>query len=366
MIPVCSAPFYTFSVKPEGFRPCCSRHAKPVVMDDPASWWNSEYLRNFRKRMLDGDLPDECRKCIASGDSGGQKYSPKMDVVKEVGYVPATGHVRKNPGQILYFTGNKCNLACRMCDSTFSDTHGKSFPELRIPIKVENEGFNSWRSTLDGVIAAQPREICLYGGEPFMARDIYEIVETLLRETNTVLAFLSNGSFDLERHKLYPLLVQNPSRFAITYSIDGTPELNEKIRVLCKTDLIAKNIKTCQDIGVYCESHFTLSNMNIHELPEYIEYIETNFGKKFPFNIASVEFPSHFAPQVREDVDEVRMKLVTYFWQKMMKGEMRLDVYKALTSAIHKLSHPRDVSLIPEMHKTMEYIDACIFTNSKS
>lgn len=357
MTPLCSAPFYVFSVKPDGFRPCCSRRATPQSMNNVDEWWNSEYLKNFRKQMLSGDVPDDCKKCMASGDTGDHTYSPTMNVVKQVGYNPETGEVAAQPGQIFYFLGNKCNLACRTCDNSYSDMFEKIFPELIIPVRQDYEPYKQHRSDLEHIIKSNPKQVILYGGEPFMTRDIYDIVEQVITRTTATVSFLSNGSVDIEKHRVFPILRDNACRITITFSIDGSPEVNEKIRVKVKNDLIAKNVALCQRLGIYCESHFTMSNMNAHDLPDYIEFLYSEFGKQFRFNIASLEYPVHFVPQLRDDIDDVRLAYLKYYWNKMMKGEMTADVNKSVLSAIHKMTHPRDLKVMQRFEEVSTYMD---------
>lgn len=359
MIPFCSAPFHSFSVKPEGFRPCCSRHALPIQGDDAIEWWNSDYLKAFRKRMFDQKtLPDECLKCLASNDTGGQKYSPTIDVVEHLGYNMETGEVLASPKQILYFISNKCNLACRMCDSTFSDMHAKILPELIIPIKEINPGYTKLENNIAAITSCKPNSIVIYGGEPFFDKKLYDRLTLFLTETTAVISFLTNGSYSLEKHKAFLLIKENAERFTFTFSIDGPPELNEAIRINCNTKLIEQNIELCKAHGICFDIHLTLSNMNIHALPEWIDYVETTFGDDVSYNIASVEFPTHFAPHLRPDIDDVRIKLISYYWKKKITGKLTAVARRALLSTIQKLTSPQDITLIEKYNETMRYIDS--------
>jgi hypothetical protein len=221
--PFCFAPFSSFSHKPEGYRPCCSRHAKPVPLTTE-DWWNSEYLRKFRMAQFSLDtLPEECKLCLAKGDNGGHKYSHE---VMSKNYNRNTGEMSVPPSQVYVFTGTKCDLACQMCDSSFSDTHARVFPDRIIPIVDV-----SVDKPLHIVNRYPGVQLVVYGGEPFLAKETYDIVKLGLLKGDLI-SFLSNGNRSYRNNRIFQeLILPNPDRFSVCISIDGYPSLNEKIRV---------------------------------------------------------------------------------------------------------------------------------------
>lgn len=358
MIPLCSSPFQTLSFKPEGLRPCCSRHATPITLKEGEDWWNSEYLTEFRKKMFDPHtLPDECVRCAMSDNLGGHKYSRKIHVDKEVGYDHETGRVTSPPWQVLYFTGNKCNLACRMCDNTFSSTFSKLLPELNIPIKEIHTEQEERYGTIDAIVGIQPTSVIVYGGEPFMDPKLYEKAHRMLYETSATISFLSNGSYPLDKHPVFELMKNWPKRFTIAFSIDGPPELNERIRINCKTQMIEKNIATCKANGIDCDIHITLSNMNVHALPETIEYIEGTLGTDIPYNAAAVEYPDYFAPHIRKDAKAIMIRLKKFYWEKTLANTLTVCARNAIKETMNKLISPCDDELFDKSEQVTRYID---------
>ena len=296
--PFCFAPFSSFSHKPEGYRPCCSRHAKPVPLTTE-DWWNSEYLRKFRMAQFSLDtLPEECKLCLAKGDNGGHKYSHE---VMSKNYNRNTGEMSVPPSQVYVFTGTKCDLACQMCDSSFSDTHARVFPDRIIPIVDV-----SVDKPLHIVNRYPGVQLVIYGGEPFLAKDTYDIVKLGLLKGDMI-SFLSNGSRSYRTNRIFQeLILPNPGRFTICISIDGYPSLNESIRINANTDVMVDNVKYCQENDVFCDVHFTASKLNATEFPEFVQWLVATGLYDYPYftiNSASVDFPEDFkVNQLPEDV----------------------------------------------------------------
>lgn len=287
--PFCFAPFTAFSHKPEGYRPCCSRHAKPVTMAI-GDWWNSDYMRNFRKAQFSmATLPEECKLCLAKGDNGGHKYS---HATLPTNYNHTTGEMKVPPTQVYIFTGTKCDMACQMCDSTFSDTHARVFPERIIPIVDV-----SVDKPLHIVNRYPGVQLVVYGGEPFLAKETYDIVKLGLLKGDLI-SFLSNGNRSYRNNRIFQeLILPNPDRFSICISIDGYPALNESIRINAHTDVIIDNVKYCLDNNVFCDVHFTASKLNATEFPEFITWLLSTGVYNYPLfsvNSASVDFPEEF------------------------------------------------------------------------
>lgn len=290
--PLCRAPFTAFSHKPEGYRPCCSRHTPAVAYTD-GDWWNSPYLKEFRKTMFSYEtLTDACKRCMSHLTVEDPGYSQPFDMKD---YNPVTGEVLTQPSQVYVFTGTKCDLGCEICDSTFSDTHAKMYPDRILEVKVVTED-----SPLHIIGRYNPKQFVLYGGEPFVSRDLYDIVSLALTKKGTI-SFLSNGNRDLSKHPVFnELIVPNKDRFSITFSIDGTPEVNERTRKNVRTTQILANIRLCLELGVYCDVHFTSSKLNVGN---YVDFIEWLFAEKlfsgdvFTMNAGTVDFPQEYQPE---------------------------------------------------------------------
>jgi MoaA/NifB/PqqE/SkfB family radical SAM enzyme len=93
--------------------------------------WNSEYMRDARRGMANGEMISPCMRCYQEEDSVGQSRRTTQNRV----WLGKTGKVaedfiregrdrswmvRDRPGFLQLNMGNLCNLACRMCSSQYS------------------------------------------------------------------------------------------------------------------------------------------------------------------------------------------------------------------------------------------------------
>jgi sulfatase maturation enzyme AslB (radical SAM superfamily) len=179
-----------------------------------------------------------------------------------------------------------------MCDSSFSDTHARVFPDRIIPIVDV-----SVDKPLHIVNRYPNVQLVVYGGEPFIAKETYDIVKLGLLKGDRI-SFLSNGNRSYRNNRIFQeLILPNPGRVTICISIDGYPSLNEKIRVNARTDVIVDNVKYCQENNIFCDVHFTASKLNAPEFPEFVKWLITEGlydYKYFTINSASVDFPEDF------------------------------------------------------------------------
>lgn len=284
-------------------------------------------MRELRKKMFSYEtLDDPCKRCIDHLSVVDPGYSQPTDMAN---YNRETGEMNVQPTQVYVFTGNKCDLACQMCDSTFSDTHAKMYPDRIIDVQVITED-----SPLHIVGRYDPQQYVLYGGEPFLSRDMYNIVRLVLTKYAGI-SILSNGNRPLEKNKVFTeLIIPNRKRFGITFSIDGTPELNEKIRVGVNTRTILDNIRYCKEVGVFCDTHFTASKLNVHNYPEYIEWLfsEGLFrNPNFSSNLACVDYPDDHRSEVLplEEKLAIRDKVLAF-------GEQVEEIAKKYDTVLNK------------------------------
>lgn len=234
-------------------------------------------------------LTDVCKRCYDRKTVDDPGYSLPFDLKD---YNPETGEVYAPPKQVLVFTGTKCDLACDMCDSTFSDTHAKVYPDRIIDIAVVTED-----SPRHIVGRYNPEQIVIYGGEPFVSRELYPLVQLAMMKRSSI-TFLTNGNRDLSRHPVFnELILPNHRRFSFIFSIDGTPELNEHIRKGVRTTQILDNVALCIASQIWCEMHFTCSKLNAHNFPAFVRWVlSLGFYDSPEFSITAgiVDFPDSY------------------------------------------------------------------------
>jgi hypothetical protein len=127
----CQLPFHHLCVGTEGTaRICCVTSA--FVSEDGAPMslytrsfqeiWNSAYMREVRRKMLNGERLSQCEPCYkheAATATSQRTYANSL-VLADKPFEPdrlrrANYHVEGIPGYIKLELGNLCNLKCRMC-----------------------------------------------------------------------------------------------------------------------------------------------------------------------------------------------------------------------------------------------------------
>ena len=136
----CILPWVHLTLFPEGSVQLCCKAGDQVNKDGQLlslqsqgldAIWNSEYMRETRKRMVEGKGVKACANCYHLEKTMGESYrtyqnarwkaelGPKFDSLVE----DSKRHDLKAPEPPVFYQlmpGNLCNLKCRMCSPTFS------------------------------------------------------------------------------------------------------------------------------------------------------------------------------------------------------------------------------------------------------
>jgi MoaA/NifB/PqqE/SkfB family radical SAM enzyme len=325
----CSYPWDHLYVQTSGhIKTCClsdehvtkndGYHQFNLVRDPLLSSWNSEYMKEIREKMLNGERISSCKRCYDLEDKGIQsmRCSENLEFYKSK---TVNGITEILPSVVELHFGNVCNLSCKMCSQMFSHTIGKellkmgeSDPDFLKWVKKESGVVNNWTAELDIVydwfkidkvkkevfksIGENVKNLNIVGGEPTAIKEFYELLEYLyeqdkLKEMHIVITTnLTNSN---------PNLIKwfKKSRSLTIYgSIDGIGERNEYIRyptkwskILQTMDFYADLFKNISKGGFVFGPTFQL--LNIDQLTEIITFCE-NYGieKKidYIFNWTSV------------------------------------------------------------------------------
>lgn len=348
----CILPWVHLSTRPDGsMRVCCTANASAVgptndkehggqvgiLKDDEGrpnnlnvtdfqTAWNSKYMRNVRKQMLNGEIPPSCTKCFKEEAAGHNskrmwetKYWGERTSIEElVANTAPDGEVPPNLAYIDLRFGTKCQLACAMCSPHDSSGWVKDwqaiFPklkneELREVWQWDNKGSTNgssynWHKNnptfWDQFYEQIPNMQQLYfaGGEALIIEEHYEILEECIRQghaKNLELRYNSNGVewredlFDL--WKEFKLV-----RFH--YSIDSIHEMNEYIRYPSKWKrseevfhILDKETSDNVEVTIAC----AVNLLNIYYIPDFVRWkLEQNFRKinMWPFGAGGVNY--HF------------------------------------------------------------------------
>lgn len=251
----CAAPFVHMVHNPNGqYRTCCM-FEKPLTgkYRNIQEAFDSEENTIIRKRMLSGETLPECKKCDYDEEHEGKLVVSYRGQFNERWPEP-DGNIRS----LEISTSNICNFKCITCREHFSNQFGETnVNELPDPKVYEN---------LD--------MIKLLGGEPFLDKRNYEIIEQAPRE-QCELVVVTNGS-------IYPSerivkLLNESKKTTINVSIDGIEEIGEFVRPGTKWERIERNFRKWEEQRDYprfdVHPHFVLHALNAPYFEDFLAWV---------------------------------------------------------------------------------------------
>jgi len=443
----CILPWVHLSTRPDGsMRVCCTANASSVgptndkvhggqvgiLKDDEGkpnnlnvtdfqTAWNSKYMKNVRKQMMNGEIPPSCAKCFKEEAAGHNSkrmwetayWSQRVNVDDLIANTTEDGEV---PPQLAYIDlrfGTKCQLACVMCSPHDSSGWVKDwkamFPavkneSLKETMQWDNKGsYNGssynwhkqnpvfWQQFYEQMPNMQ--QIYFAGGESLIIEEHYEILEEAIRQGiagDLELRYNSNGVewredlFDLWKH--FKLV-----RFH--YSVDSIHEMNSYIRYPSKWKrteevfhILDNETSNNVEITVAC----AVQALNIYYLPDFIKWkLEQGFKKinMWPFGAGGINYhfvyhPPHLNVKVLPKwfKEEVRKKYEEFYpwWEENWelgvpswhKGKVTKKAFDAAPYGLKRLEgmlkfmESEDWSIrLPEMKEFLEICDSQRNTN---
>jgi sulfatase maturation enzyme AslB (radical SAM superfamily) len=260
---------------------CCVAHEGGPVSDDKnvrmkvphASLdqaWNSNYYKDIRKRMLNGEEVQACRLCYYQESIGKDSYrnmhntewmrKSGAEIKRRIEYSEENNfEVDQGALYLDLRLGNTCNLKCRMCnpynsskiaaetetllkvDEKFKTVYNRHHGDRVYKIPKWQEDPDFW----EGVYKQLPslRKIYLTGGEPTLIKKNYEFLKKCIETGHSKHIFLM---FNINCTTLTEEFLSYLKHFEfvlINASIDGLGEVNEYIRGSSNWDLIDKNFE---------------------------------------------------------------------------------------------------------------------------
>ena len=161
---------------------------------------------------------------------------------------------------------NRCNAACPLCPRYVNHSL-KVNPELDLD-SVSLVNFKKW-FPLDFIQKSKSWIFCGTNGDPMMAKDAYEILEYVVRNSKAKIQINTNGSirdvkFWSKLGKLFAEPCEN-SRYVV-FSVDGLEDTNHIYRRNVKWEKLVENITTYTKNGGYAIWEFLLFGHNEDEI----------------------------------------------------------------------------------------------------
>jgi Fe-coproporphyrin III synthase len=164
-----------------------------------------------------------------------------------------------------------CNSRCIMCDIW----------KNRIPHELAPNDFLKIPSSLI--------DINITGGEPFLRRDLVDIIANMKKAAPSArLVMISNGFMPHRAAQDLPKIKAIDSSFAFRVSMDGIGEAHDKIRrIPGGFEKILKTIEIARSAGIHdLGISFTVIDQNVREIPKVRAFAQKN-NLEFSITVAT-------------------------------------------------------------------------------
>jgi len=168
---------------------------------------------------------------------------------------------------IQWHLNEDCNLRCKHCyQNSYLNQRQLSFNQITGFIDHFFEATKKW---------GQEPEFVLTGGEPFLRKDFFKIIERIRRKSRDAnITILSNGTL-IDKNTASKLSDCNVN--AVQLSIESPDrQTNDSIRGEGSYDKVINAIKTLKAVGMELHFHLTLSKMNVAQIDDFIQFAKEN------------------------------------------------------------------------------------------
>jgi len=216
-------------------------------------YWNSERMREIRRKMIAGEKVLDCERCYEQEAQGIKSLRNTAGRNEFIAGTQSDGFFDKKATTMQLQFGNICNLKCKMCSQMYSHMNGLELKEMGTKnpqwlhwVKEQGANVNNWTNELGTKqewyknknlkysmfkhISENIMQLTVIGGEPTLIPEFYEIFEyceskgTLNKLSVTIVTNLTNTNQKLT--KWLPKL----KKWSIWASVDGIAERTEYIR----------------------------------------------------------------------------------------------------------------------------------------
>ena len=348
--PFCAYPFFHQLIETTGNAlPCCAWGASIKSNINYKDYFNSEWNKQLREKMLHHEIPEGCAACVENDAHGGWSNRRQANKIAERYEVDFD-----NP--VLMFEevdlSNICNLRCRMCDGSKSSKMIKDDSLFHSPLGYNRPVYKKQEShwELSEENAETIRFLRFLGGEPLLHQEqILDALEKIKRKgrLNKVGLSINTNLTVLPSDRILEL--SDDLHFIdFTVSMEGYGKLNEYIRSDSNWETLIKNlniiierkqkekVKHSFHVGILTVAQILNCN-KLHELYEFFETLpEDTVRITQPIKLVEPKFYA-----VQNLPDTAKEKLRVYYDECIDKHPKFAE---QLTSAKLYLDAPRTLS----------------------
>lgn len=295
-------------------------HPKPhkIPLDElknnPSALHNTDYKKQVRKQMLNGERPNECDYCWRIEDNT-ENYSDRVfksldgySITDHDDISRMTGDEDVYPRYVEVSFNNTCNFKCSYCGPAFSSKWAEEIKEYgkynltsqgynhinldEIPIKEreDNPYIDAfWKWFPDAI--PQMHTFRITGGEPLLSKHTFKVIDYLIEnpQPNLEFAINTNGCPPDKLWKQFISLLKlmekkkSVKKITVFISAESTGEQAEYSRYGMKWDLFTKNVTELLEETNYTKISF-MSAFNVLSLPTFYNFLEYILKLKRQYN----------------------------------------------------------------------------------
>jgi organic radical activating enzyme len=273
---ICSIPYQEVHYLLDHVSPCC--------------WYDTSAEKNgvieIKKNIDLGQVDKNCHLCHQQESD--QQFSGRQRAIKQLPPEQLDDFLENKEIRSFYMFlmfGNKCNMACRMCNADISSLYDSIWNNKKnIPLTMSDDPdyWNILKSDIRSKVDLyEDLRIVVMGGEGTIQEDLYKLTDWLQEENlckKIVLQIGTNGSVFSEDK--FISWCDTFKRVAVAISVDSTHEDNFLyVRYPVKFEKIHENLQKFKSLAE-TKSNFafhitpTFYINNIAYLKEFLDYFE--------------------------------------------------------------------------------------------
>ena len=329
--------------------------------------WNSDYMKEARLKMKNGEVLEACTKCIDQEARGYKSMREESGQEENINNVNADGSMDTMPNSMELHFGNVCNLKCKMCGQDYSNQIGKEILQIGEKDKdflkwvyKQSGNVNNWTNNLSveytwfrnektknkliDYVSKHITKLTIIGGEPTVIPEFYELLDycyknnTLQDKNITIVTNLTNTN---------PKMTQWLPKikvWTIWASIDGLGDITEYIRYPSNFKKVVENLNFYKKLLLENNNGRIVFSpavqlLNIHQLDDmlkwFIDFADNHWGKQFNiswmsqvwypricnYDTAPKQYRYKVADKLEESIDYfTKYNDISFFYNKQIEN----------------------------------------------
>lgn len=270
----------------------------------PKNMSPNEFLESDQRKSLKSDsmtkVPEQCMGCWSNEQKGLQTVRIGISgLYPDYDKSTVLSLDDKTVEHLELRESNLCNFSCRMCnadDSVKFDREIRDNPELQQYYNFSTQKSmteSNWLQTLK--IAENVKTLILTGGEPFLIKRYYELLEHLIRtERNTNISLRIFTNCSVYNKNMFDMLSKFDNMH-LSMSIDAVGKVAEYQRYGTDWETVVSNINRYLEYPFMFNIHSTITAYTILDFERLVDFyleLESKTNSLLPWTARSIRHPN--------------------------------------------------------------------------